>query len=173
MWSFPRDAVPEHQQNPFLSSFLWDVWHQLPFFIQLGLVFSNSSPAPPLVFLLQLLHSCRWLYPTVRALSRRSYLAVCRNCKLLFIYLLWKTPLAPICLKCYLYLFSPMKAWRKGGENKLLSLTSSLYLAEKQNCTDLWATRGDGKIRLLKTRVPASHGPQFWARPMEQLLRPL
>lgn len=96
------------------------------------LAFSNSSPAPPLVFLLQLLHSCRWLYSTVRVLSRHSYLAVCRNCKLLFIYLLWKIPLAPICLKCYLYFFSLMKAWKKEGENKLLSLRSSLYLAEKK-----------------------------------------
>lgn len=132
VWSFPRDSVPGHLQNPFLSCFPWDVWQKLPFFFQSSLAVSNSSPAPPLVFLLQLLHFCRWLYPTVRALSRHSHLAVCRNCKLLFIYLLWKIPLAPICLKCYLYLFSPMKAWKKEGENKLLSLTSSLYLAEKQ-----------------------------------------
>lgn len=65
-----------------------------------------------------------------------------------------------------------MEALGKGGENKLLSLTSSLYLSEEQNNTDLWATCGDRQIRLLMARIPTSHIRQIWARPMEQLLPP-
>lgn len=95
-----RCGATKYQQNPVLNSFIWDVWHQLPLVIQSSLAFSNSSPVPPLVFHLQLLHPCRWLYPTVRALSRHTCLAGCRNYKLLFIYLLQKIPLENLASIC-------------------------------------------------------------------------